>query len=197
MTTGTRWTQTSGTTTAKRARGTALVAVGAAGLLLLAACGSSGTGATASGATKSGSASGGTTAAQPGKVGTTSTSLGKVLVDPRGMTLYAFAADSPHHSVCTGSCLGYWPPAPGADAARVAASGVTAKLATLKRSDGTSQLTANGYPVYTYVGDSAAGQTNGQGKNISGGLWWVVSPSGTWIKKAAASSSGGGTRGGY
>jgi predicted lipoprotein with Yx(FWY)xxD motif len=168
--------------------------VGAAGLLLLAACGSSG--GTASGGTKS-SASGGKAAAQPGKVGTTSTSLGKVLVDPRGMTLYAFAADSPHHSVCTGSCLGYWPPAPGADAAKVAASGVTAKFATIKRSDGTSQLTANGYPVYTYVGDSAAGQTNGQGKNISGGLWWVVSPSGTWIKKASASSTGGGTRGGY
>ena len=196
MTTSTRRTRTSGTTAAKRARGTALVAAGAAGLLLLAACGSSGTGATASGATKS-SASGGKAAAHPGKVGTTSTSLGRVLVDPRGMTLYAFAADSPHHSVCTGSCLGYWPPAPGADAAKVAASGVTAKLATIKRSDGTSQLTANGYPVYTYVGDSAAGQTNGQGKNISGGLWWVVSPSGTWIKKAAASSSGGGTRGGY
>jgi predicted lipoprotein with Yx(FWY)xxD motif len=194
MTTATRRTKTSGTTTAKRARGTALVAVGAAGLLLLAACGSS-SGDTASRATKS-SASGGKAAAQPGKVATTSTSLGKVLVDPRGMTLYAFAADSPHRSVCTGSCLGYWPPAPGADATKVAASGVTAKLATIKRSDGTSQLTANGYPVYTYVGDSASGQTNGQGKNISGGLWWVVSPSGTWIKKAAP-SSGSGTRGGY
>jgi hypothetical protein len=84
MTTGTRRTQTPGTTTAKRTRGTALVAVGAAGLLLLAACGSSGTGATASGATTSGSASGGTTATHPGKVGTTSTSLGEVLVDPRG-----------------------------------------------------------------------------------------------------------------
>jgi predicted lipoprotein with Yx(FWY)xxD motif len=72
---------------------------------------------------------------------------------------------------------------------------VTAKLATIKRSDGTSQLTANGYPVYTYVGDSAAGQTNGQGKNISGGLWWVVSSNGSWIKKAAATSSR--TRGGY
>jgi len=192
MTHGTGRTTT--TTAARRtSRGTALVAVGAAGLLLLAACGSSGTGGTASGATRS-SASSGTAAAHSGKVAARSTSLGQVLADPRGMTLYAFAADSPHHSVCTGSCLGYWPPAPGADAAKAAASGVTAKLGTIERSDGTSQLTANGFPVYTYVGDSAAGQTNGQGKNISGGLWWVVSSNGSWIKKAA---TGGGTRGGY
>jgi predicted lipoprotein with Yx(FWY)xxD motif len=189
MTNGTG--RTTASVARRTSRGTALVAVGAAGLLLLAACGSAGTGDTASGATRSSKAAGTT-----GQVATRSTGLGKVLVDPRGRTLYAFAADSPGHSVCTGSCLGYWPPAPGADAAKGKAGGVTAKLGTIKRSDGTSQLTANGFPMYTYVGDSAAGQTNGQGKNISGGLWWVVSPAGTWVKNTA-SGSGSGTRGGY
>jgi Secreted repeat of unknown function len=65
------------------------------------------------------------------------------------------------------------------------------------RADGSSQLTANGYPVYTYVGDHARGQANGQGTNLSGGRWWVVSPSGARVTmtpspSAGSSSSGGG-----
>jgi len=57
------------------------------------------------------------------------------------------------------------------------------------------QLTVNGWPMYTYAGDAAAGDATGQGKNLSGGLWWVVDPSGAWVKKAASTSSGG--KGGY
>jgi len=169
--------------------------LGAAALLLLSACGSGGSSDSASASTKSSSGGAGS-AAKTGKVATGSTSLGKVLVDPRGRTLYSFAADTPNHSVCTGSCLGYWPPAPGADAAKGAANGVTAKLGTLKRSDGSSQLTANGLPMYTYSGDTAAGQTNGQGLNLSGGLWWAVDPGGASIEGKGSSGSSG-TRGGY
>jgi predicted lipoprotein with Yx(FWY)xxD motif len=189
-----------GRTSAKsRSRRTGLVAVGAAALLTLAACGSGGSnGGTSASAAGSGKAAA-RHVAHPGKIATGSTNLGKVLVDPHGKTLYAFAADAPHHSACTGSCLAYWPPVPGADAAALAGSGVTAKLGVLKRSDGSRQLTANGFPMYTYAGDTAVGQANGQGKNLSGGLWWVVAPTGAWVKGGGAATSGtsSGTRGGY
>jgi predicted lipoprotein with Yx(FWY)xxD motif len=84
---------------------------------------------------------------------------------------------------------------PAADAARGATAGVTATLGSIKRPDGSTQLTANGYPVYTYVGDHATGEANGQGTNLSGGLWWVVSPSGARVT-SAPSSSGGSSSGG-
>jgi predicted lipoprotein with Yx(FWY)xxD motif len=185
-------------TTSPRSRRTGLAAVGVAALLTLAACGSGGS----QGSTSTSAAGSGSDAAQqahPGKIATGTTSLGRVLVDPHDRTLYAFAADSPHHSACTGSCLSYWPPVSGADSAALAHSGVTAKLGVLKRSDGSTQLTANGFPMYTYAGDTAVGQTNGQGKNLSGGLWWVVAPTGAWVKGGGSSSSGtaSGTRGGY
>jgi predicted lipoprotein with Yx(FWY)xxD motif len=202
MTDGRRWTPGTGATTARsrlRPRTTALGTLGAAALVLLSACGSGGDGGASGSSAAGAGAAGAKAAAHSGAIATRSSGLGKILVDPRGMTLYAFAADSANHSACTGSCLAYWPPVPGADAAAVAGSGVTAKLGTIKRSDGSRQLTANGFPMYTYVGDSAAGQTNGQGKNLSGGLWWVVGPTGAWVKGAGATTSGtsAGTRGGY
>jgi len=167
--------------------------VGAAGLLaaglLLAACG---------GGTGYGSASGSgnspeTTQAAQGAVGqsvhTGKTDFGKVLVDSNGKTLYAFAADSPGRSNCTGSCLQYWPAAKASGAVSHS-SDVTAKLATIKRSDGTTQLTVDGWPVYTYAADSGPGQATGQGENLSGGLWWVVAPSGTQIKSGEGDADG-------
>ncbi|MFC4786439.1 COG4315 family predicted lipoprotein [Nocardioides sp. MAHUQ-72] len=157
-----------------------------AGLLLLAACGSGGGGGSSSPSTGS-SPSGGT-----GSVAVGSTSAGTVLVDPAGMTLYAFANDSKGHSTCSGSCATYWPPVPGADAPNGATSSVMAKFGTIKRSDGSSQLTVNGFPMYTYAGDSAPGQANGQGKDLSGGLWWVVAPDGSWVEGSGAPSGAGG-----
>ncbi|MFL6133853.1 MAG: hypothetical protein ACJ72A_13685 [Nocardioidaceae bacterium] len=195
-----RTTGTAGSvTTSPTSRRTGLVAVGAAALLTLAACGSGGSQDSTSAAAAGSGSDAAQQSAHPGKIATQSTNLGRVMVDPRGRTLYAFAADAPHHSACTGSCLSYWPPVPGADSAALAGSGVTAKLGVLKRSDGSSQLTANGYPMYTYVGDKAVGQTNGQGTNLSGGLWWVVAPTGAWVKGDSGSTSGtaSGTRGGY
>lgn len=176
------------------ARGTTLAALGGAGLLLLAACG--GGGPSYGGSSTPSQAAATTT----GKISLANTSAGRVLVDPRGRTLYVFAPDSRGHSTCTGSCAAYWPPAPGADAAHGETKAVTATLGTIKRADGTSQLTANGYPVYTYVGDHARGQANGQGTNLSGGLWWVVSPAGARVTTKTAPSSAGTSsngRGGY
>jgi predicted lipoprotein with Yx(FWY)xxD motif len=94
-----------------------------------------------------------------------------VLTDAAGRTLYSFAPDSPNKSVCYGSCAAYWPPVTGAP---TAGSGITGKIGTIKRTDGTTQLTYDGHPLYTYIGDNAPGQDNGNDINLNGGLWLVV-----------------------
>ena len=166
------------------------VASAAAGVLatvmLLAACGG-GSSTTTSGS--SGNSSKQTPAASTQTVATGTTPVGTVLVDSRGMTLYAFAADSPGKSNCTGSCLQYWPAAKASGTVSHS-SDVSAKLSTIKRSDGTTQLTVNGWPVYTYAADSGPGQATGQGENLSGGRWWVVAPSGTQIKSGEGDADG-------
>jgi predicted lipoprotein with Yx(FWY)xxD motif len=98
-----------------------------------------------------------------------------VLADARGHTLYWFAPDTATRSACYGSCAVYWPPVKGP---ATAGPGVTGKLSTLTRSDGSVQATYDGHPLYTYVGDSAPGQANGNGLNLNGGLWYEVTASG-------------------
>ena len=94
-----------------------------------------------------------------------------VLTDAAGRTLYSFAPDWPNKSVCYGSCAAYWPPVTGNP---TAGSGITGKIGTIKRTDGTTQLTYDGHPLYTYIGDNAPGQDNGNNINLNGGLWLVV-----------------------
>jgi predicted lipoprotein with Yx(FWY)xxD motif len=91
-----------------------------------------------------------------------------VLTNANGFTLYWFAPDTPTTSKCYGVCAGYWPPVTGTPSA---GRGVTGTLATIKRSDGTAQITYNGHPLYTYVGDTAPGQTFGNNITLNGGLW--------------------------
>ncbi len=94
-----------------------------------------------------------------------------VLTNSKGLTLYSFAPDTPTTSKCYGSCAAYWPPAIGTAAA---GSGLPGKTGTIKRTDGSLQLTYNGHPLYTYIGDSAPGQANGNNLNLNGGLWHEV-----------------------
>ena len=98
-----------------------------------------------------------------------------VLVNAQGRTLYSFAPDTSTKSACNGSCAGYWPPVHGP---LTAGAGVTGHLATIKRADGSTQETYNGHPLYTYIGDSGAGQANGNNVNLNGGLWLEVPASG-------------------
>ena len=98
-----------------------------------------------------------------------------VLADAKGLTLYWFAPDTAARSACYGSCAAYWPPVKGP---ATAGPGVTGKLSVLTRSDGSVQAAYDGHPLYTYVGDSAPGQANGNGLNLNGGLWHEVTPSG-------------------
>ena len=94
-----------------------------------------------------------------------------VLTNAQGRTLYLFAPDTPSRSNCNGSCAAYWPPVTGDP---VAGRGVNGRLGAIKRSDGSTQATYNGHPLYTYAGDSASGQANGNGLNLNGGLWYEV-----------------------
>ena len=95
-------------------------------------------------------------------------------------------------SNCNGSCAKYWPPVKGPV---TAGAGVTGKLGTIKRSDGSIQATYNQRPLYTYVGDTAPGQAKGNNLNLSGGIWHEVTASGAAAPASSSSSSSGG--GGY
>jgi predicted lipoprotein with Yx(FWY)xxD motif len=103
-----------------------------------------------------------------------STSLGKVLATSKGVTLYLYTPDGKNHSNCTGSCSQYWPPLM-TKGKPVAGMGVNKKLLGTAKRGSKLQVTYNGHPLYTYSGDSAAGQTNGEG---SSGVWFVVKASG-------------------
>jgi predicted lipoprotein with Yx(FWY)xxD motif len=94
-----------------------------------------------------------------------------VLTNAKGFTLYSFAPDTPATSKCYGSCAAYWPPVTGTTAA---GPGLPGKVGTIKRTDGSEQLTYNGHPLYTYIGDSAPGQARGNNLNLNGGLWHDV-----------------------
>jgi predicted lipoprotein with Yx(FWY)xxD motif len=167
---------------------------GVAGLAALAltvsACGSSGSSSsgTVANTPAAGSSSSAASAAAGGSTVTAKT-IGsqQVVVDSSGMTLYWFAIDTPTKSNCSGQCATFWPPVKGPV---TAGSGVTGTLGTITRSDGTKQATYDGHPLYTYVGDKSPGQATGNGKNLSGGLWWEMTVSGSTPPAAASGGNG-------
>jgi len=114
-------------------------------------------------------------AAAPAATGTglKTTTIGgtTVVTNAKGFTLYWFAPDTPTASKCYGSCAQYWPPVTGP---AQAGPGVPGRVGTIKRTDGPAQLTYNGHPLYTYIGDSAPGQARGNNLNLYGGLWREV-----------------------
>jgi predicted lipoprotein with Yx(FWY)xxD motif len=111
----------------------------------------------------------------------------QVLTNSKGLTLYWFVPDTSTKSNCNGSCATYWPPVKGPV---TAGAGVTGTLGTITRSDGSTQATYDGHPLYTYVADTAPGQAKGNGLNLSGGVWHEMTVSGA--TPAASTSSGGG-----
>lgn len=116
-------------------------------------------------------------------VSTASTGLGKVITDSRGRTLYLFEKDKRGHSACSGICASYWPPLL-TTAKPVAMGGAKRSLlGTVRRSDGTKQVTFAGHPVYRFSGDSKRGQTTGEGLTDFGASWYAVSPSGKKIDR--------------
>ena len=167
---------------------------GMAGLAALAltvsACASSGSSSSGTAANTPAAGGNSSSAAPASASGSTVTekTIGsqQVVVDSSGMTLYWFAIDTSTKSNCSGQCATYWPPVKGP---LTAGSGVTGTLGTITRSDGTTQATYDGHPLYTYVGDKSPGQATGNGKNLSGGLWWEMTVSGSTPPAAAGAVS--------
>ncbi len=115
----------------------------------------------------------------PASVHVLKTQVGKILVTASGRTMYLFAKDSKNVSRCSGTCLTYWPAVPAKQAPKRRPAGVTAKFGSIKRANGFRQLTINGWPAYTFVGDTKAGAVTGQGVLASGAKWWVFTAAGT------------------
>jgi predicted lipoprotein with Yx(FWY)xxD motif len=179
----------------------ALVALAAVGVLA-AGCGNNGSGSSSGG--MGGYGSSGTAPASGGQSGVatvsaTSTSLGMILVDGSGRTLYLFAKDQPNQSACAGACAAAWPVDQSSGTPK-AGSGVTASLlGTIKRGDNTTQVTYNQHPLYYFHGDSGAGEHNGQGVDAFGAKWYVVTPAGGVDSGGATATTpaNGGGYGGY
>ena len=105
-------------------------------------------------------------------------SLGRVLVDAHGKTLYIWAHDKTPKSTCNGACAAYWPPLLTRGQPKAIAGANSKLLGTSKRSDGRLQVTYAGHPLYSFVQDTRAGQTNGEGLTDFGGRWDPVSAAG-------------------
>jgi predicted lipoprotein with Yx(FWY)xxD motif len=166
----------------KRRRLMLALPAAAAAAAILAACGSSG------GSSGSSSGSSSPVAASASSLKTAKIGGATVLTNGKGFTLYSFAPDTPTKSNCNGACAKFWPPVQGP----ATASGVSGTFGTIKRSNGSTQATFDGHPLYTYVGDTAPGQAKGNGLNLSGGVWHEVTTSGSAPAGSSSSGSGGG-----
>jgi predicted lipoprotein with Yx(FWY)xxD motif len=174
----------------------ALVALAAVGVLA-AGCGSNGSGSGGMGGySSSGTAPASGGASSVATVSATSTSLGMILVDGSGRTLYLFEKDQGDRSACASACVAAWP-VDHTTAPPKAGSGAKASLlGTIKRGDGSTQVTYDHHPLYYYSGDSQPGQHNGQGLNAFGAKWFVVGPAGGAVSGGATATTGSGY-GGY
>jgi predicted lipoprotein with Yx(FWY)xxD motif len=152
-----------------------------------------------------GSSSGGATAAAPqpkaqapaqnasahsATVRVANSRLGKILVDSRGRTLYLFKKDSGTKSACFGMCASFWPPLRTSGKPMVGSGARSSLVGTTRRSDGASQVTYNGHPLYGFMMDKKPGDTKGEGVTAFGGRWFAISPAGKQVSPKAAKSSG-------
>jgi predicted lipoprotein with Yx(FWY)xxD motif len=164
-----------------------LIALAAAG------CGGSSNGDNASAST----APPKTTSGQAATVGTANVgSLGTILVDSQGRTLYLFAKDTGTKSACSGACASAWPPL--RDSGKpTAGTGLNASLlGTAPRSDGDPQVTYNGHPLYTFVMDQKPGDAKGQGVTAFGASWFTLTSAGNQVTAAAPTTTTSGSSGG-
>jgi predicted lipoprotein with Yx(FWY)xxD motif len=132
-----------------------------------------------------------TASGKPATVGVTSANLGKILVDSQGRTLYLFTRDHGTTSTCSGACAVNWPPLLASRKATIGNGAKASLVSTTMRGNGKTQLTYHGHPLYLFKNDTKAGQTNGQGLDAFGGLWYAVSPAGSQVTASATSSGGG------
>ncbi|MDL4813432.1 COG4315 family predicted lipoprotein [Actinomadura opuntiae] len=113
--------------------------------------------------------------------------LGQVLVDGQGRTLYLFEKDTGGKSSCSGACAAVWPPVTTTGKPHAGSQAKAAMLGTTSRSDGKTQVTYGGHPLYYYAPDGAAkGSAKGEGLNQFGAEWYVVSSAGKKVEKGGS-----------
>jgi predicted lipoprotein with Yx(FWY)xxD motif len=125
-------------------------------------------------------------------VSTAKTSLGRIIVNANGRTLYLFGKDRNGKSACSGQCAVFWAPLITSGKPGVTGGARASLIGTTKRADGRLQVTYNHHPLYTFVKDKQAGQTTGEGVSAFGATWDAISPAGAKIEKPSAPSPGGG-----
>lgn len=162
-----------------------IAATATMGIALIAA----GCGGSASGAPNSSGPYGSATTNNPpdasagtAKVAVATSPVGRILVDAGGRTLYLFQQDTSTVSTCDGACATSWPPLTTTGSPEAADGVSAAELGTTKRTDGTTEVTYNGHPLYYYAGDAKPGDTTGQGLDLYGAEWNVLSPAGEKIE---------------
>jgi predicted lipoprotein with Yx(FWY)xxD motif len=119
-------------------------------------------------------------------------SLGRILVDSQGRTLYLFKADTTTRSTCFGACATAWPPLRVGGNPTAGGGANTSLVATTRRPDGVREATYDGHPLYLYQGDTQPGQVNGQGVTAFGAQWLAVSPTGGAISSQTSGTAPGG-----
>jgi predicted lipoprotein with Yx(FWY)xxD motif len=161
---------------------TLLASVGALPLIALAAAGCGG----ASGSVSPPTTKDGRTAT----IGVAHESIGQILVNSRGRTLYLFQKDSGTTSECTCACAANWPPLRANSAPKIGSGANASLLASTMRSDGSRQITYNNHPLYSFVKDTKAGDTAGEGLTAFGGTWYAISPAGNRVVGQPAGTGG-------
>jgi predicted lipoprotein with Yx(FWY)xxD motif len=152
-----------------------------ASALLATACSSAAASPSAPASSAAGAGSSASASTTGTVITTKSGSTGAFLTNASGRAVYLWAKDGMNMSACSGACAAAWPPVPATGQLTAAGGAKASDLGTITRSDGTKQVTYDGHPLYYFVGDSAAGQTNGQGSDNFGAPWWLVAPSGSKI----------------
>ena len=174
-----------------------------AALIVLAGCGSSNSSSSSSASTAAAAATSTSAATTPAATTAASSSSGGAVIvtkhsklgtilatGPKKLTVYLFEGDKGGQSACTGACAQAWPPVTSTAAAQAGGAAVAADLGTITRSDGTTQVTYHGHPLYIFVKDKDDGDAYGQGVKAFGADWYVLSPSGS---KIDSGDSGGGS----
>ena len=173
-----------------------------AALIVLAGCGSSGSSSSSSASTAAAAATTSTATTPAATTAASSSSGGAVIVTkhsklgtvlatgPKKLTVYLFEGDKGGQSACTGACAQAWPPVTSTAAAQAGGAVVAADLGTITRSDGTTQVTYHGHPLYIFTKDKDDGDAYGQGVKAFGADWYVLSPSGAKIDSDSAGGSG-------
>jgi predicted lipoprotein with Yx(FWY)xxD motif len=163
------------------------------GAVVIAGCGGGGSSSSSS-ETETNSGGGESATTSSGGSGTIAgaevSGLGQVLVDSEGMTVYEFTVDKGTTSECYGGCEAAWPPVAASGKPTAGEGAMSSALGTTKRKDGTMQVTYEGHPLYTFTGDTASGEANG---NEDEGTWFVLDEAGSAVKGTATAAAAGGS----